>query len=193
MAVGRVHLGAARRSRGDLVSERAIQVGVARVRAGAIGGPGHPVFDAVDEVGVRAMLSTIADPELPMVSIVEMGMVGRVDVGPTIRVGLLPTYVGCPAVELIRSTVTDRLAPFGRPVEVRATFEIPWTSDRITPEGLTALRAAGIAPPTAPADARCPYCDSASVVLDSAFGPTPCRSLFYCRACRQPFEAIKPV
>lgn len=185
------------------MSERAIQVGIARIRAGAVAsgprlvaGPVAPALGSapsIDADAVMAVLASIPDPELPVVTIVEMGMVGRVDVGDTIRVDLLPTYVGCPAVELIRATVTDRLAAFGRPVDVRATFEVPWTSDRITPDGLLALRAAGIAPPTDPADAHCPYCNSTRVVLDSSFGPTPCRSLSYCRDCRQPFEAIKPV
>ena len=133
------------------------------------------------------------DPELPMVSIVDLGMVGAVRVDGSIEVELLPTYVGCPALELIRAAVTDRLAPLGLPVRVSASFETPWTSGRITPSGLAALASAGIAPPTEPADARCPLCASADVVRDSLFGPTQCRSLYYCRACRQPFEAIKPI
>jgi ring-1,2-phenylacetyl-CoA epoxidase subunit PaaD len=78
-------------------------------------------------------------------------------------------------------------------VVVEATFEIPWTSSRITPTGLAALAVAGIAPPTSLAETRCPYCASALVVQDSLFGPTQCRSLFYCRSCRQPFEALKVV
>ncbi len=94
---------------------------------------------------------------------------------------------------MIRTAVADRLAAFGRPVEVEATFETPWTSDRISPIGLRALAGAGIAPPSAPSDVRCPYCSSDQVVADSLFGPTPCRSLSYCRTCRQPFEVIKPV
>ena len=82
---------------------------------------------------------------------------------------------------------------FGGPVRVTASFATPWTSDRITPAGLAALASAGIAPPTDVADTRCPLCASADVVRDSLFGPTQCRSLYYCRSCRQPFEAIKPV
>lgn len=171
------------------MSEAGTQIGIARTRAGAIvdGAP------AIDEAAARRALATVMDPELPMVSIVDLGMVGLVSVGATIRVALLPTFVGCPALELIRTTVIERLTSFGRPVEVEATFEIPWTSDRITPAGLGALATAGIAPPTALAETRCPYCSSADIVQDSLFGPTQCRSLFYCRGCRQPFEAIKPV
>ncbi len=110
-----------------------------------------------------------------------------------ITVELLPTFVGCPAIGLIQTTVADRLQAFGVETRVETTFRIPWTSDRITPAGRRALATAGIAGPSAPDAVRCPYCASARVVMDSAFGPTQCRSLHYCRDCRQPFEAIKPV
>ena len=136
------------------------------------------------------------DPELPMVSIVDLGMIGAVSVdGATgaIAVELLPTFVGCPALGLIQAAVAERLGRLGVPVHVEATFRIPWSSDRITPAGRLALATAGIAGPSAPDAVRCPYCSSARVVMDSAFGPTQCRSLYYCRDCRQPFEAIKPV
>jgi ring-1,2-phenylacetyl-CoA epoxidase subunit PaaD len=175
------------------VSEGGIHVAVARTRAGAFGGGASDAAPAADRAAVLAALGEVMDPELPMVSIVELGMVGAVSAGATIRVALLPTFIGCPAIELIRSAVEARLAVFGRPVEVTATFEPPWTSDRITTAGLASLAAAGIAPPADPAATRCPYCASGRVVLDSLFGPTQCRSLFYCRDCRQPFEAIKPI
>jgi ring-1,2-phenylacetyl-CoA epoxidase subunit PaaD len=170
------------------VTERGLQVGLTRIRAGADSRP-----SPVTETDVRRALATVMDPELPMVSVVDLGMVGAVEVGDGIRVDLLPTFIGCPAIDLIRSAVADRLRWFGRPVEVRASYAPPWSSDRITPAGLASLAAAGIAPPTAGADVRCPYCASDRVVLDNAFGATQCRSLFYCRHCRQPFEAIKRV
>ena len=159
----------------------------------AASGPSAGRHSVVDEAAVRAALAEVMDPELPMVSIVDLGMVGAVAVAGSIDIELLPTYVGCPALELIRGAVTERLATFERPVNVRASFETPWSSDRITPAGLAALATAGIAPPTHVADTRCPICASADVVRDSLFGPTQCRSLYYCRSCRQPFEAIKPV
>ena len=177
------------------MSEAGTQIGIARARAGAVAatspvGP-RPV---IDEAAVRAALADVMDPELPMVSIVDLGMVGSVDVtSGSIDVEVLPTYVGCPALELIRGAVAERLSAFGRPVKVTASFQTSWTSDRITPAGLAALASAGIAPPTDLADTRCPLCASADVVRDSLFGPTQCRSLYYCRTCRQPFEAIKPV
>jgi ring-1,2-phenylacetyl-CoA epoxidase subunit PaaD len=175
-----------------VVSEAGTQVGIARARAGAVGS-GRPAPAAPTEADVLAALAEVMDPELPMVSIVDLGMVGAVTVGSSIDVELLPTYVGCPALDLIRAAVARRLASFTLPVRVSPTFDPPWTSDRITPAGLAALATAGIAPPTDSAQARCPLCASADVVRDSLFGPTQCRSLYYCRSCRQPFEAIKPV
>lgn len=143
---------------------------------------------------VRTALAEIPDPELPVLSIVDLGIVHRVAVAASgIEVAILPTFVGCPALDVIRATIAERLAAFGRPVSIETTFEVPWTSDRISPAGRRALASVGIAPPAAPEDARCPYCASPNVVMDSAFGPTQCRSLFYCRACRQPFEALKTV
>lgn len=148
----------------------------------------------LDEVAVRTALEDVADPEIPGVSIVDLGMVGAVRVGlDRIDIELLPTFVGCHAADLIRSAVADRLAGFDRPVEVRYAYATAWGSDRITAAGRERLRRAGYAPPAEPDELRCPYCGSDRVVMDSAFGPTLCRSLHYCRACRQPFEAFKPV
>ena len=139
-------------------------------------------------------LAAIPDPELPMVGIVDLGMVHAVTVdGATIRVEVLPTFIGCPALDLIGASIRDGLAGFGREVVVEPTFAVPWTTDRITPAGRAALTRAGIAAPDDPAAVRCPLCGSDRVAMDSVFGPTQCRSLFYCRACRQPFEAMKPV
>lgn len=146
------------------------------------------------EAAVRAALAAVPDPELPVVSIVDLGMVDRVDVvDGRITVDLLPTFVGCPALELIEAAVTEALVGLGAPVDVAFSRRVPWTSDRISPAGLDRLGAAGIAPPAEPSAVRCPWCHSARVVMDSAFGPTQCRSLFYCRDCRQPFEALKPI
>ena len=119
---------------------------------------------------------------------------------------ILPTFVGCPALELIKSSIAERLAAFGRPVEVTATFEVPWTSERISPAGRAALLAAGIAPPGdgavpgAPGGlidleprVPCPHCGSRRTVVENLFGPTQCRTIRYCADCRQPFESIKSV
>jgi ring-1,2-phenylacetyl-CoA epoxidase subunit PaaD len=149
----------------------------------------------VSPAAVMAALEEVADPEIPAITIVDLGIVHRADVsaGGRIEVDLLPTFVGCPAIEAIRRTVSERLATFGLPVDVTISFAEPWTSERITATGRVRLRESGFAPPAEPADVRCPYCDSPNVAMDSAFGPTLCRSLFYCRACRQPFESFKAV
>lgn len=143
---------------------------------------------------VRDRLAAVVDPEIPTVSIVDLGLVHDIRVSDAgVAVELLPTFVACPALEVIRATVVDALVPLGRPVDVSFTFAEPWTTDRLTRAGRAGLRRAGIAPPSEPADVRCPFCESGSVAMDSAFGPALCRSLFYCRACRQPFEAFKPI
>jgi ring-1,2-phenylacetyl-CoA epoxidase subunit PaaD len=144
---------------------------------------------------VERALRDVADPEIPAISIVDLGMVHRVAAeAASIRVELLPTWVGCPALDAIRAAVTERLATFDRPVDVDFTFAVPWTTERITNAGRGQLKASGFAPPTASLeDVQCPYCDAADVRMSSVFGPTQCRSLFYCRSCRQPFEAFKPV
>ena len=150
----------------------------------------HPATEAA--VGDR--LNEVFDPEIPTVSVVDLGIVERVSVtAEGIDVELLPTFVGCPALDVIRASVVNALAPLGLPVRVAFTWRVPWTSDRISDAGRSRLAASGFAPPAAPEDVRCPYCASDRVAMDSAFGPTQCRSLFYCRACRQPFEAFKPI
>ena len=153
----------------------------------------HLAAPAVTPSAVRAALAEVPDPEIPTVSITDLGIVDRIDVGPdAIRVDLLPTFVGCPALEVIRAAVEDRLAVFGRPARVEFTFERPWTTARLTDAGRDGLRRAGIAPPTDGA-VSCPYCASTKVAMDNLFGPTLCRMLYYCRECRQPFEALKPL
>jgi ring-1,2-phenylacetyl-CoA epoxidase subunit PaaD len=187
-----------------VVSEAGIQVGVARTRAGVVG---HAPGRGFDEAAVLALLAEVPDPELPMLSVVDLGIVHRIDVGSgdgPIRIEILPTFVGCPALELIKASIAEKVGTLGRPVKVVATFAVPWTSDRISQAGRDALAAAGIAPPgqdAYPAPALialeprvpCPYCGSRDTVLDNAFGPTQCRTIRFCRGCRQPFEAIKPV
>jgi ring-1,2-phenylacetyl-CoA epoxidase subunit PaaD len=159
---------------------------------------------AVDEQQVRSALQDVTDPEIPVISIVDLGIVHGVRVeGGRINVDILPTFIGCPALEVIRSAVAERLAAFGLPVEVRISHAVPWSSDRISPAGRQALERAGFAPPAriGPEPAlielgravRCPHCGSGRTVLENAFGPTQCRAIHHCTACRQPFEAFKPV
>jgi ring-1,2-phenylacetyl-CoA epoxidase subunit PaaD len=204
-------------------------------------------------------LAEVPDPEIPVVSVVDLGIVRSVEAGPgRIRVEMLPTFVGCPALEVIRESIARRLAGMAPRVEVEPTFAEPWTSDRITPEGRRKLRDSGFAPPglrpadepadrplfatiavrpatrppepggarlpepgearppepggarlpeareASPREARgasspeadetpCPFCGSRETVLENPFGPTLCRAIYWCNACRQPFEQFKSV
>ena len=156
------------------------------------------------ESAVWAALEDVHDPEIPAVSVVDLGVVGRVEAAPgRVRVELLPTFVGCPALEVMRGAVEDRLRDFADEVEVEVSFAQPWTSDRITPRGRERLRHSGFAPPPRLVDdgrllpllpvAECPYCGSRNTTLENAFGPTQCRAIYHCTDCRQPFEQFKLV
>ncbi len=168
---------------------------------------------------VWEILAGIADPEIPAISIVDLGIVHAVTLaGGRLEVELLPTFIGCPALDLIRATVAERLDPLRavpasgiEAVAVRISFAEPWTAERISVNGRVALRASGFAPPEpfgpagrmaggaatggAPIEleprATCPFCGSRRTVLENAFGPTRCRSIHYCTDCRQPFEQFK--
>jgi len=110
--------------------------------------PGRPASPGVDRAMVLAALGDVPDPEIPAVSIVELGMVGDIEVDDRgIRVELLPTFVGCPALEVIRDSVERRLGELGSPVQVDVSFATPWTSDRISRDGREKLRRSGFAPP----------------------------------------------
>ena len=155
---------------------------------------------------VSRALAAIPDPEIPIISIVDLGVVRVVDLdGRQVRIELTPTFLGCPALEAMASAIREGVAALGGEADVRVRTDRAWTTDDITPEGREKLRAAGFAPP-APRSAepqtllqlergafRCPWCGSTDTTLENLFGPTPCRSLRYCNACRQPFEQFKTI
>ena len=160
---------------------------------------------AVSADDVRAVLDTVPDPEMPPVSVSELGMVVDVRVSGThIDVDLVPTYSGCPATAIIREDVTAALLqmPGVESATVRFVNTVVWEPERISPAGREKLKSFGIAPPgsgqvllqigSRPSAVTCPLCGSTDTVADSPFGPTPCRSSSYCNACRNPFEVIKP-
>lgn len=146
-------------------------------------------------------LEAVKDPEIPTVSVVEMGMVHQVtqeDGGVTVE--MLPTFVGCPALGLMEQEIKKQLAEVDgvEQVRVRFVYDPPWTSDRITPEGRSKLKSCGIAPPPVPGDdpsatIHCPYCESPYTNLENLFGPAACRSILYCKSCKNPFEAFKVI
>jgi ring-1,2-phenylacetyl-CoA epoxidase subunit PaaD len=160
----------------------------------------------VTEAEVWKALAEVPDPEIPVISVVDLGVVREVRVEEErVHVEFTPTFLGCPALEPMRAQMAERIAALGAEPEVEVVLDDSWSTDRITPEGREKLREAGFAPPTPRGDGapqlvqlqsngfRCPYCGSRDTALENIFGPTPCRSLRYCRDCRQPFEQFKTI
>ena len=159
------------------------------------------------EVAVWSALENVADPEIPAVSVVDMGMVKDVNVNDGVaHIVMLPTFSGCPAIPIIKRDVARAASAVAgvRDAKVVTTFSPPWTTDRITDQGREKLRSFGLAPPEdrgpvlvseirLPSRAVCPFCGSDNTNADNPFGPTPCRALYYCNDCRNPFEQFKPV
>jgi ring-1,2-phenylacetyl-CoA epoxidase subunit PaaD len=155
---------------------------------------------------VWSALAEVEDPEIPVISLVDLGVVRDVRVdGQRVHVAFTPTFLGCPALEVMRDRMTEAIEELGGEAEIEVVADDSWSTDRITPDGREKLRAAGFAPP-APREAgapklvqlqsaafRCPYCGSTDTKLENIFGPTPCRSIRYCASCRQPFEQFKTI
>jgi ring-1,2-phenylacetyl-CoA epoxidase subunit PaaD len=145
---------------------------------------------------VWAALEEIPDPEIPVVSLVDLGVIRSVDVSDdAVHVQFTPTFLGCPALEFMKRAIEEKVPG----AEVEVVQDDSWSTDKITAAGREKLREAGFAPP-APRLVqiqsqvhRCPYCGSTDTKLENIFGPTPCRSLRYCASCRQPFEQFKTI
>ena len=155
---------------------------------------------------VWAAIGEIPDPEIPVISLVELGVIRAVDVdGGRVRIELTPTFLGCPALEAMQRALEEKVLALGVEPEVAVIRDDSWSTDRITPAGREKLRAAGFAPPAPRAAGtttlvqlqskafRCPYCGSTETKLENIFGPTPCRSIRWCESCRQPFEQFKTI
>ena len=153
-------------------------------------------------------LQDVKDPEIPVVSVVELGIVQGVHIdGTRVTVAITPTFSGCPAVELMRAEIAERIGRMGATsVDVPIVLDPPWSSDRIAPAARERMREIGLAPPAirsafdpdaalmlsaAANPVACPFCGAADTTLENAFGPTICRAIHYCNACRQPFEEFK--
>ncbi len=165
---------------------------------------------------ILAVLQTIDDPEMP-ISIVDLGLIEHVEVegvegegGARVHIDLLPTFVGCHALPMMERDIREKLGAVAGVVDVtvRFLFSPPWSVDRISEAGRAALRGFGVTvPQRAPASehgsllvelgtprpAACPFCRSANVRMESSFGPTRCRMIYYCEDCRNPFEHLKRV
>jgi ring-1,2-phenylacetyl-CoA epoxidase subunit PaaD len=154
----------------------------------------------VTEAAVWEAFEHIPDPEIPVISLVDLGVIRSVDVSNgRVRVELTPTFLGCPALEAMTRALAEKVSELGVEADVEVVNDDSWSTDKITAAGREKLRAAGFAPP-APRLVqlrsqvhRCPYCGSTQTKLENIFGPTPCRSLRYCESCRQPFEQFKTI
>jgi ring-1,2-phenylacetyl-CoA epoxidase subunit PaaD len=149
-------------------------------------------------------LHEVKDPEIPVVSVVEMGIIRTVSVVQNrVLVTMTPTFSGCPALQTMQQEVQEKIRGLGvEVVTVRITLDPPWSTDWITDEAREKLKAFGLAPPPKHHDhleillsesASCPYCDSSNTTLKNSFGPTLCRAIYYCHTCQQPFEQFKPL
>jgi ring-1,2-phenylacetyl-CoA epoxidase subunit PaaD len=166
------------------------------------------IVQQITEQTVRDALQEVMDPEIPALSIIDLGIVRKISLnGASIAVEIMPTFVGCPAIEMMKEGIQERLESLApdHAVTVKVTFEEPWTTDRMTEKGKQTLKSSGFAPPPTgkmPARANliqlmpvaeCPYCGSRKTTMENAFGPTLCRAIYYCRECKQPFEQFKQV
>jgi ring-1,2-phenylacetyl-CoA epoxidase subunit PaaD len=163
-------------------------------------------------VDARAVAETVTDPELPMLTLADLGVLREVsEHDGRVAVTITPTYTGCPALETMRDDLRHALRDAGyREVEVRLALRPPWTTDWITPAGRRKLAEAGIAPPAAAprtpsagpiplalgstvVAVPCPRCDSTDTVELSRFSSTACKALYRCRWCHEPFEHVKEI
>ena len=149
------------------------------------------VTSRIDEAAVMAAIADVPDPEIPVLTITDLGIVrGFVPDPPRVRVS--PTYTGCPATVAIEMAIREALDRAGlEEVHIERVLFPPWTTDWITERGHERLKAYGIAPPTTSTTAECPQCGSADTVEVSRFGATPCKAQWRCNACMEPFERFK--
>jgi ring-1,2-phenylacetyl-CoA epoxidase subunit PaaD len=143
----------------------------------------------VSEAGIWAVLKDVPDPEIPAVSVLDLGIVRSVDEH---KVVITPTYSGCPATQFIEQSIREALDAAGyRDVAIETVLSPPWTTDWISEEGKEKLRAYGIAPPELAKVATCPQCGSKNTEEVSRFGSTPCKAQWRCKDCREPFDRFK--
>jgi ring-1,2-phenylacetyl-CoA epoxidase subunit PaaD len=143
----------------------------------------------MDRQPIWFLLETVPDPEIPVVSVVDLGIVRDVRDGKVI---ITPTYTGCPATEAIERSIREALDGAGfRHIVIETQLSPPWTTEWITDVGRDKLRRYGIAPPDPSGAVHCPQCNSTEVEEVSRFGSTPCKSQFRCCECLEPFDRFK--
>jgi ring-1,2-phenylacetyl-CoA epoxidase subunit PaaD len=162
--------------------------------------------DMITRTDPRSVVAQVPDPEVPVLTIDDLGVLREVTVDEvgTVHVTITPTYSGCPAMDVIRADIRDALATHGWPVvEIITVLSPAWTTDWMSAEGKTKLEAYGIAPPHLRSAAggaialalsvRCPQCGSPDTRELSRFGSTACKSLWVCRSCAEPFDHFKAI
>ena len=155
---------------------------------------------------IRSELKQVKDPEIPTISIVDLGIVTGIEVSEknAVHITLTPTFAGCTALRMMEDMVKEHLGKIDNlgDITVKTSFETTWTTDLISDEGHAAIKQHGLAPPPRNCAnismeileaTSCPYCYSDDTKMKSPFGPTLCRSLHYCNNCKQAFEGFKPV
>lgn len=151
------------------------------------------------------VLEQVKDPEIPVVSVLDMGMIVSASLADRkVSVVMTPTFVGCPAIDLIRNNIREAFLKEGfKDAQVEVDLSVAWNSNRISEKGKAALEQFGLAPPPILNEedwsaemldkVRCPHCKSTDTTLRSAFGSTLCRAIRFCFNCKQGFEQFKPV
>jgi ring-1,2-phenylacetyl-CoA epoxidase subunit PaaD len=157
-----------------------------------------------EEQKILELLQEVKDPEIPVLSVVDMGIISGVKTSAdATEIKMTPTFVGCPAIDMMKNQIAEKLTQKGyENVSVLVDFETQWTSDKMSPEAKIKLEKFGIAPPTEINGdiseemlnrARCPHCGSTDTTLRSPFGSTLCRAIRFCFSCKQGFEQFKPI
>lgn len=152
---------------------------------------GEVAETTLDKAAIMAVLEGVPDPEIPVLTITDLGIVRGIAHDPP-RVLISPTYTGCPATVAIETSIREALDRSGyEEIGIERVLFPPWTTDWITGRGRERLNAYGIAPPTPSPTALCPQCGSADTVEISRFGSTPCKAQWRCCSCLEPFERFK--
>lgn len=164
--------------------------------------------NVLTEAQIWEILDTVPDPEIPVVSMVDLGIIQTVQLAETgdVHIQMTPTFSGCPALEMMQDNVREALVNAGlEHVEIEIVLDPPWTSDRISAKGRQKMAEFGIAPPQKIQgrdsgavimfldEVACPFCQSKNTKMENPFGPTLCRAIYYCHDCQQAFELFKPL
>jgi ring-1,2-phenylacetyl-CoA epoxidase subunit PaaD len=156
----------------------------------------------VSKEKIYEWLEEVKDPEIPVLSLVDLGVIADVIIEDGVKIILTPTFVGCPALDLMKDEIVQVLKKNGiEKIEVEVSYHKPWSSDLISERGRNALRQFGIAPPTGEVitdlelleQVACPRCNGTNTTLKTPFGSTLCRAIHYCNTCKEAFEQFKPL